>query len=80
MHNLEHAYPLYDIEYRPHAERVLEYVDSFDNMLSTGRQGRFKYNNMDHSMEMGLAAGAELLDGAAGADHREVATESGYFG
>jgi protoporphyrinogen oxidase len=80
IYNLEHAYPLYGIDYRPHVEKVLGYVDSFENMKSTGRQGRFKYNNMDHSMEMGLAAGLELLEGAGAADHTKVASESAYFG
>jgi hypothetical protein len=49
-------------------------------MKSTGRQGRFKYNNMDHSMEMGLAAAAQLLEGSAAADHTAVASGSEYFG
>jgi protoporphyrinogen oxidase len=80
VHNLEHAYPLYGLEYRPHLDRVLGFVDSFANLISTGRQGRFKYNNMDHSMEMGLAAAGRLLDDATAVDHAEVATGSGYFG
>ena len=80
VHNLEHAYPLYTLEYRPHIDAVLAYVDAFENLKSTGRQGRFKYNNMDHSMEMGLATGEELLEGESGVDHASVATGSGYFG
>jgi protoporphyrinogen oxidase len=80
VYELEHAYPIYDVTYKPHVDKVLGYVDSFENMKSTGRQGRFKYNNMDHSMEMGLAAGAELLDSERAADHTRVASGSEYFG
>ena len=80
VYNLEHAYPLYGLEYRPHVEKVLGHIDSFENLISTGRQGRFKYNNMDHSMEMGLAAAARLLEDEVGTDHAQVATGSGYFG
>jgi protoporphyrinogen oxidase len=80
VYNLEHAYPIYDITYKPHVEKVLGFVDSFENLKSTGRQGRFKYNNMDHSMQMGLAAGAELLEGDGAADHTRVAEGSEYFG
>ena len=80
IYNLEHAYPIYDVSYKPHVEKVLGFVDSFENMASTGRQGRFKYNNMDHSMTMGLAAGAELLQADQEADHTRVATGSEYFG
>jgi protoporphyrinogen oxidase len=80
VHNLEHAYPIYGLEYRPDVERVLGFIDGFANLISTGRQGRFKYNNMDHSMEMGLAAAAQLLDDQAAPDHTEVAAGSAYFG
>jgi len=80
VYNLEHAYPLYGIEYRPHVDKVLGFVDSFENLTSTGRQGRFKYNNMDHSMEMGLAAAKKLLAEEDASDHTKVATGSGYFG
>ena len=80
VYNLEHAYPIYGLEYRPDVDRVLGFVDGFANMISTGRQGRFKYNNMDHSMEMGLAAAARMLDDDAAPDHTEVAAGSAYFG
>lgn len=94
VYNLEHAYPLYDLSYKPHVTAVLDYIDSFDNLTSTGRQGRYKYNNMDHSMEMGLSAGAAILAGDPAAaersgpssgsslarDHTEVASGSDYFG
>lgn len=80
IYDLEHAYPIYGLEYRPDVDRVLGFVDGFQNLISTGRQGRFKYNNMDHSMEMGLAAAARLLDEEAAPDHAEVAAGSAYFG
>jgi protoporphyrinogen oxidase len=80
VYNLEHAYPIYDLTYRPHVTRMLEFVDSFANLHSTGRQGRFKYNNMDHSMEMGLAVGAEIAGAGRAEEHARVATGSDYFG
>lgn len=80
VYNLEHAYPIYGLEYRPDIEAVLGFLDGRENLTSTGRQGRFKYNNMDHSMEMGLAAAARLLEGDAAPDHAEVAAGSAYFG
>ena len=79
VYNLEHAYPLYDLSYKPHVTTVLGYLDSFSNLTSTGRQGRYKYNNMDHSMEMGLAAGAAIL-AEGSADHTKVASGRDYFG
>lgn len=72
------AYPLYTLGYREHLDAVLEWIDGVQNLDSTGRQGLFKYNNMDHSIAMGLTAADALLEGNA--DHRAVASGTEYFG
>lgn len=79
IHRATHAYPLYDLEYKDNLALVLEYLDSFENLLTAGRQGLFKYNNMDHSIEMGLEVADRLLTGKA-RDHRLIASEEKYFG
>jgi hypothetical protein len=38
-----------------------QYVDSFTNLYSIGRPGRFKYNNQDHSLEMGIMAARSIV-------------------
>jgi len=73
-----YAYPIYDLEYREHRDRVLAHINSIDGLITTGRQGLFKYNNMDHSIGMGLAAADNLA--GAGADHARVASGQEYFG
>lgn len=73
-----YAYPIYDLEYRAHRDRVLAHVNSIGGLLTTGRQGLFKYNNMDHSIGMGLAAADNLA--GQGADHARVASGQEYFG
>jgi protoporphyrinogen oxidase len=73
-----HAYPIYDLEYRTNRDLVLDHLAGIEGLDTTGRQGLFKYNNMDHSIGMGLAA-ADNLRGR-GRDHRQVATEQEYFG
>jgi protoporphyrinogen oxidase len=60
-----HAYPIYTLQYREHRDAVLSYLGRFANLHTTGRQGRFQYNNMDHAMEMGLAAAAALVENVA---------------
>ena len=73
-----YAYPIYDLEYRTHRDRLLAHITSIDGLLSTGRQGLFKYNNMDHSIGMGLAAADNLL--GTGKDHAGVAAGQEYYG
>jgi len=73
------AYPVYDLEYKEHLLPILDFVHSLENIQTGGRQGLFRYNNMDQSIEMGRRMGWGLLAGATGR-HEEVATGSEYFG
>jgi protoporphyrinogen oxidase len=63
-----HAYPIYTLRYREHRDTLLTYLNRFTNLHTIGRQGRFQYNNMDHTMEMGLAA-AETLGANVASRH-----------
>ena len=49
------------------------------NFHTTGRQGLYRYNNMDHSIAMGRRIGKTIVKGA---DQRadEVAAGQEYFG
>ena len=55
------------------------YVAQLENLHSTGRQGNFRYNNMDQSVEMGRKLGTELATGER-TGHEAVATGKEYFG
>ncbi|MEM9510338.1 MAG: NAD(P)/FAD-dependent oxidoreductase [Cyanobacteria bacterium P01_E01_bin.35] len=59
------AYPVYDDEYRYHVEVIQEYIQSFKNLQTVGRNGMHRYNNSDHSMLTGLLAAKNIL----GANH-----------
>lgn len=72
------AYPIYDLTYSRHLKKIMDFVHSLDNIKSGGRQGLFRYNNMDQSIEMGRRM-AEALQGGAQVDHEEVATEKELF-
>ena len=74
----QYAYPIYDLDYRGHRDALLAYIDGIAGLDTTGRQGLFKYNNMDHSIGMGLAIAENVL--GRGADHRSVASAQEYFG
>lgn len=73
-----YAYPIYDLDYRVHRDAVLAFIEDIDALDTTGRQGLFKYNNMDHSIGMGLAIADNLV--GRGRDHKDVATEQKWFG
>jgi protoporphyrinogen oxidase len=56
-----HAYPIYDLEYAARSAAVLDALDTVEGSVTCGRQGLFRYNNMDHSIEMGRCAALEHL-------------------
>ncbi|MFQ5911687.1 MAG: FAD-dependent oxidoreductase [Nitrospinota bacterium] len=68
-----HAYPIYSLDYRIHRGRLLQFLGRFENLLSCGRQGTFRYLFMDAAMKMGFSAArcvlgeadCEELDGIA---------------
>ncbi len=77
-HRARYAYPIYDLDYLRHLQAVKDFVDSIDDLHSAGRQGLFKYNNMDHSIEMGIEVSRDLRLDSQNVD--EIASGSDYFG
>jgi protoporphyrinogen oxidase len=73
------AYPLYNLSYMENLKPVLDFVRSLENLETGGRQGLFRYNNMDQSITMGLRLAARMC-GQTDLDHESVATEQRYFG
>ncbi|WP_404786466.1 NAD(P)/FAD-dependent oxidoreductase [Altericista sp. CCNU0014] len=50
------AYPIYDGEYRQHLQVIQEYLETFENLQTVGRNGMHRYNNQDHSMLTAMLA------------------------
>jgi len=57
----EHAYPVYSLGYSSKLVPLLDALDRIPGSITCGRQGLFRYNNMDHSLEMGECAALEIL-------------------
>ena len=55
------AYPIYDPEYREHLDVIQRFLATVDNLQTIGRNGMHRYNNMDHSMLMGMLAVENVL-------------------
>jgi len=79
MTKLRHAYPVYDLHYKGHLNQLKKAAKEIKNLKTTGRQGLYRYNNMDHSIAMGRRVAKTLIKGRdAHAD--EVAAGQEYFG
>jgi len=55
------AYPVYDDEYRRNVDIIQEYIQTFKNLQTVGRNGMHRYNNSDHSMLTGLLAAKNIM-------------------
>ena len=72
------VYPIYDIAYKEYLSVIKGYLDQFENLYYIGRPGRFRYNNQDHSLEMGFLAAQSVIDGVR-YDLEKVGDEQEYF-
>ncbi len=70
------TYPVYSMDYRIHLQKIKDCLGRFANLQCIGRNGMFKYNNMDHSILSALLA----VDNIFGADNDlwSVNTEEEY--
>jgi protoporphyrinogen oxidase len=71
-----YCYPVYDLDYSRKVGLINDYLDGFEGLHISGRGGIFRYNNADHSIEMGLMLGQKLL--GHNIDHMAVNTEDDY--
>ena len=72
------VYPIYDTGYEKYVTAVKQYLDCFENLYYIGRPGRFRYNNQDHSLEMGIMAARSVITGVR-QDIDAVGGENEYF-
>lgn len=70
------AYPVYDLEYAGKLAVINGFLKRFEGLHIVGRTGTFRYNNADHSIEMGLLLARKIL--GYDVDHMAVNTEQEY--
>lgn len=58
------AYPVYDGEYMESLEVIENWIRSFENFQTVGRNGLHRYNNQDHSMLSAMYAARNILGGS----------------
>ncbi|MEW6556599.1 MAG: FAD-dependent oxidoreductase [Elusimicrobiota bacterium] len=59
---VRNGYPIYNIDYEVRMDKITKYIENFDNLLISGRQGLFKYVDMDVAMEMGIITAEHILN------------------
>jgi protoporphyrinogen oxidase len=69
------TYPVYAMGYEHPLELVKNHVKTFSNLQIIGRYGTFRYNNADHSIEMGIQAAEKILGRPADPDAVNKAKE-----
>jgi protoporphyrinogen oxidase len=70
------AYPVYGLFYRDKLSLIQGNLQDYVGLHTVGRTGTFRYNNADHSIEMGLILAHKLL--GEDVDHMLVNTEAEY--
>jgi protoporphyrinogen oxidase len=58
----EYAYPFYSLGYKRHLYKIYRFIEGIDAMMVCGRQGLFRYVNMDSAIENGFQAAGALFD------------------
>lgn len=74
------AYPKYDFNYSDAMKHIYKYIDN--NLLGIqliGRNGMFHYNNLDHSIFIGILAGRNYLNKKSIYDLKKVNNEAEYL-
>ena len=63
MEKVKKAYPAYFDTY-DEMDKLIEYLNTIDNLYCVGRNGQHRYNNIDHSMCTSFEAVKNILSGA----------------
>ena len=76
---IEHAYPIYSIDYQEKIKTIYDFLSRIKDFMPIGRQGLYRYNNMDHSIKMGILAAKHILHTYPRQKIFEIATENIIF-
>lgn len=79
VHRMPKEYPVYHIGYKADLAFLKEHLSHYTNLQIAGRNGIFRYNNMDHSIEMGLYAAWNIIEGERKFNIESVNIEREYL-
>lgn len=58
----KYAYPTYSLDYKDNLDIMTNYLGKIDNLFTIGRQGTFRYINIDEVMLMGFDVANKLMN------------------
>lgn len=58
---MEYAYPVYFLNYEQFVSKIISYLSGLSNLQAVSRSSLYRYNNMGHAVESGLAAADNIL-------------------
>ncbi len=79
VHRITGEYPVYHIGYKNDLNKLKSFLSQYSNLQIAGRNGTFRYNNMDHSVEMGLYAAWNIIEGERKFDIESINIEREYL-
>ena len=62
VERVKKAYPAYFDTYNE-MDKLIEYLDTIENLYCVGRNGQHRYNNMDHSMVTAFETVKNIISG-----------------
>jgi protoporphyrinogen oxidase len=75
--DMPHAYPVYRKGAEIHLQKLLDAISSMNNLLTTGRQGMFRYHAMTNEV-MGMAESiSQFLEGTRSKENAETRSQWG---
>jgi protoporphyrinogen oxidase len=77
VYRVPKAYPVYDAGYADALQIIRRHLEGYQNLQTIGRNGLFRYNNMDHSMLTAMVA-VERLQGNGAGDAWSVNDDQTY--
>ncbi|MGN0614508.1 MAG: NAD(P)/FAD-dependent oxidoreductase [Porcipelethomonas sp.] len=78
MEKVKKAYPAYFDTY-DEMDKLIEYLNTIENLFCVGRNGQHRYNNMDHSMVTSFETVKNIISGSKNKDNIwNVNTEKEY--
>lgn len=64
----EHGYPVANLNYEKNRKILHDYIGNIENLYVTGRQGLFRYLQMDHCMKIGFDVAEQIMSGG----HKDI--------
>ena len=61
--SLQRLHDIGCIGFQDEIDKVIDYINTIDNLFCVGRNGQRRYNNLDHSMFTSFEAVKDILEG-----------------